>query len=65
MTRLEALAEMAARHELSAAEQQEAIACLLQELIARAGPNGAVVRSQDEIITVPNVVSRPTPAPEK
>ena len=55
MTRLEALAEMAARHELAPAEVQEAVAVLLQELIGRAGPNGIVARPQEDIVTVPNL----------
>lgn len=55
MTRIEALAEMAARCELAQAEVQEAIAILLQELIARAGPNGIPVRPLEDIITVPNL----------
>jgi hypothetical protein len=54
VTRLEALAEMAARHELAPPEQQEAIAVLLRELIGRIGPDGVPVRSQEEIVTVPN-----------
>ena len=62
MTRLEAFAEMAVRHELAPAEVQEAIAVLLQELIARVGPNGVPVRSQDDVITVPNLAGERKPS---
>ena len=65
MTRIEAFAEMAARHELAQAEVQEALAVLLRELIARTGPNGIVARPQEDIVTVPNLAGeRPKPPGE-
>ena len=53
MTRVEAFAEMAARHEMSTADMQEALALLLGELINRCGPAGVPVRAQEDIITAP------------
>lgn len=58
MTHAEALAEKAARHELGPVEVQEAIAFLLRELIVRNGPDGAPVRSQDDVQTAPNPASK-------
>ena len=54
--RLEAFAEMAARHEMAPSDVQEALSVLLLDLINRRGPSGVPVRSQDDIITTPNVV---------
>lgn len=55
MTRLEALAESAARHEMSSADVQEALAVLLLDLVNRRGPAGVPVRSQDDVVTTPNL----------
>ena len=61
MTRLEALAEMAARHEMSSTDVQEALAVLLLDLINRRGPSGVPVRSQDDIVTTPNLAGNLPP----
>ena len=47
---------MAARHEMAPSDVQEALSVLLLDLINRRGPSGVPVRSQDDIITTPNVV---------
>lgn len=64
MTRLEALAEMAARHEMSSTDVQEALAVLLLDLINRRGPSGVPVRSQDDIVTTPNLAGNRAGPPE-
>jgi hypothetical protein len=51
---IEALAEVAARHEMSSADVQEALAVLLLDLVNRRGPAGVPVRSQDDVVTTPN-----------
>lgn len=47
---------MAARHEMSSADVQEALAVLLLDLVNRRGPAGVPARSQDDIVTTPNFV---------
>lgn len=64
MTRLEAFAEMAARHEMSSTDVQEALSLLLLDLINRRGPDGVIVRSQDEIVTTPNLAGNRSVLPE-
>ena len=63
MTRLEAFAEMAARHEMATADMQEALGILLLDLINRRGP-GVPVRPQDDIITTPNRFTEPDKPPD-
>lgn len=53
MTRLEAFAEMAARHEMSTPDMQEALSLLLLDLINRRGPSGVPTRAQEDIPTAP------------
>lgn len=65
MTRLEALAEGAARHEMSSADVQEALAFLLLDLVERRGPAGVPVRSQDDIVTTPNLAVEGGKPPEQ
>ena len=61
MTRLEAFAEMAARHEMSSADVQEALSILLLDLVNRRGPAGVPVRSQDDVVTTPNLTNNLPP----
>jgi hypothetical protein len=51
VTIVEALAERAARGELTPSEEQSALAILLRDLVSRDGPSGAVTRSQDDVVT--------------
>lgn len=51
MTLTEALAERAARGELTLPEMQSAVAILLRDLLSRGDPSGAVSSIQDDVLT--------------
>jgi hypothetical protein len=56
LTIVEAMAERAARGEMTLTEIQESLAILLRDLACRQGPDGAVAVDQDDVVT------RPTPS---
>jgi hypothetical protein len=51
VTLTEALAERAARGELTLPEMQSAVAILLRDLLSRGDPSGAVSSIQDDVLT--------------
>jgi hypothetical protein len=65
MSRLEALAEMAARHELTQAEVQEAVGILLHEMIARVGVGAIPIPRGDDVLTIPNLMGERGKPPSK
>jgi hypothetical protein len=54
VTIVEAMAEKAARGELTSPEVQASLAILLRDLVAREGPSGVVSRVQDDVPTRKN-----------
>jgi hypothetical protein len=54
VTVVEAMAERAARGEMTLTELQAAVSVLLRDLACRQGPDGTVSTSQDDVVTRPN-----------
>jgi hypothetical protein len=51
---VEAMAERAARGEMTLTELQAAVSVLLRDLACRQGPDGSVAVDQDDVVTRPN-----------